>query len=163
MKFERVALIGSVLPPKYPWNKRFEAFQSHMANRDWPVGWLCSFLRGLFADVGTGGFVGFAGVNASQLKGYYDGGHSAPLGEANLDTFVDYVLERKDTAFTRVPKAAPPSYIFRFVSRALFVLGRTLVFGVPLVLAWLMWIQAWLPLSLITVVVAIIATILYLL
>jgi hypothetical protein len=115
-------------------------------------------------DVGTGGFAGFAGVNASQLKGYYDGGHSAPLDDANLDTFVDFVLENKDTTFKKqVHEASPPSFIFRFVSRALFVLGRALVFGVPLALVWLMWNQMWLPLILAAGVVAIIALILYLL
>lgn len=92
MQFNRVVLVGSVLPIDYDWDKRcdFEQVKSVRVDGscyDWPVGWLCSGLRGLgMRDVGTGGFEGFtrsAKLNKNEFF-WYNGGHSAPLATDNL-------------------------------------------------------------------------------
>jgi hypothetical protein len=52
MKFKRIYLAGSVLPREYPWQERFDLDQvkelrNDRSCSDWPVGILCSGLRGL--------------------------------------------------------------------------------------------------------------------
>lgn len=101
MSFNRAVLVGSVLPSEYDWSERMQSGQIQAlrvdgSSRDWPVGWLCSALRGLgMTDVGTGGFDGFiaAGAASKQEFLWYRGGHSAPLTPDNLPTLAEYALE----------------------------------------------------------------------
>jgi hypothetical protein len=126
MRFKRVYLAGSVLPCDYPWVKRFdydnqlEHLRNDRSSLDWPVGILCSGLRGIgMRDIGTGGFDGFYwDEERTQEVFYYKGGHGKPLEEGNLDNIIDYIL---------TGKGAPPegslisekevSSVFRWCSR----------------------------------------------
>lgn len=100
MRFKRVYLAGSVLPCDYPWVKRFdydnqlEHLRNDRSSLDWPVGILCSGLRGIgMRDIGTGGFDGFYwDEERTQEVFYYKGGHGKPLEEGNLDNIIDYIL-----------------------------------------------------------------------
>jgi pimeloyl-ACP methyl ester carboxylesterase len=126
MRFKRVYLAGSVLPRDYPWIKRFdydcqlENLRNDRSSWDWPVGILCSGLRGIgMRDIGTGGFDGFNwDEERTQEVFYYKGDHGKPLKEGNLDNIIDYIL---------TGKGAPPpgslipekevSFVFRWCSR----------------------------------------------
>lgn len=100
MRFGRAVLAGSVLSESYPWNDRFDenrvlSIRNHCASRDWPVGFLCSWLRGLgMNDIGTAGHRGFLGVTSERLceVKYHPGGHGSALGSDSLDTMVKFVL-----------------------------------------------------------------------
>ena len=101
MAFDRIILVGSVLPRDYDWRKLF-AYQvgkvtNHRAARDVPVAILCNLLRALgMKDVGTAGVDGFdqAGEEIEEIY-YYDGGHSEGLRRENLPRLVDDVLSGK--------------------------------------------------------------------
>lgn len=101
MRFRRVVLAGSVLPAEYDWAQRFNRRQAdvvhnHCANRDVPVGVLCSALRGLrMRDVGTAGYTGFlwAGDSARIREfHYHPGGHSAALRAPSLQAMVQFLI-----------------------------------------------------------------------
>ena len=120
MRFHRVILAASVLPRDYQWRTLFDRTQvqevsNHRASRDVPVGIVCNLLRALgTSDVGTAGFHGFLG-GREEIKEiyYYNGGHSAPVAEGNVESLVDYTLTGQATfplASTTTPRA-------QFVSR----------------------------------------------
>ncbi|HIK03474.1 MAG TPA: hypothetical protein IGS40_01975 [Trichormus sp. M33_DOE_039] len=123
MKFKRVYLAGSVLPREYPWKKIFDKGQVKMicnarSSFDWPVGILCSALRGVgMRDIGTGGFDGFL-MGDDRLKElyYFDGDHGKPLDESNHINIIEYIL----TGVISQPKGLKTEAEiakFRFVSR----------------------------------------------
>ena len=98
MRFENVVLAGSVLPVDYPWAERVQTSQvarirNDRANKDVPVGLLCSALRyGLFMrDIGTGGYEGFSGMSTKEVA-YYPGGHGEALRRDNLDNLIEFAL-----------------------------------------------------------------------
>jgi pimeloyl-ACP methyl ester carboxylesterase len=99
MAFDRVVLLGSVLPREYDWKSRFDLSQvrevvNHRASRDVPVSIACNLLRSLgMKDVGTAGVFGFD-ERREEIKEvyYYNGGHSAGLKPDNLETLADCVL-----------------------------------------------------------------------
>lgn len=164
MSFKRVYLAGSVLPCDYPWRKRFEDnyqienLRNDRSSFDWPVGILCSGLRGIgMRDIGTGGFDGFQfDDERTQEFFYYEGGHSKPLEEGNLDNIIDYIL---------TGKGAPPpgslipekkvSSVFRLCSRLapfimkglLALLALMIFFVMPSNLDHASWIMVALPLG----------------
>jgi pimeloyl-ACP methyl ester carboxylesterase len=123
MRFERIALAGSVLPQTYDWQSRrrgaqFTQLRNHRAARDIPVGFLCAALRGLFMrDVGTGGVYGFNWEAPSKKEVYYyDGGHSAALTKSNLPKLAAFVMDGVDeTPGELVPG---PTNRFALLSRA---------------------------------------------
>src|SRR5262249_40006971 len=86
IRLNRVVLAGSVLPTQFDWSviigrKQVVALRNDRAARDWPVGALCSALRGLgMRDVGTAGVDGFLG-SATKEVCYYPGGHGDMLLE----------------------------------------------------------------------------------
>lgn len=99
MKFKRVYLAGSVLPREYPWKQIFDNYQVEVlcnarSCSDWPVGILCSGLRGLgMGDIGTGGFDGFLmGDERLNELYYFDGDHGKPLEESNHTNIIQYIL-----------------------------------------------------------------------
>jgi pimeloyl-ACP methyl ester carboxylesterase len=104
IRFERVALAGSVLPQQFDWQRhlgtRVGALRNHRANGDVPVAILCSLLRGFgMSDVGTGGFGGFLNVDPSYCRElfYYAGGHGAALSDKErLKALVDFVTTGTD-------------------------------------------------------------------
>lgn len=103
MRFRRVALVGSVLPPNYDWRSRchnhrqiFEML-NHCSRYDWPVGLVCRTLNlWRISDVGTGGIDGFDDerrVPEIRSVRYYNGGHSAPIKSgSNLEKLVHWSL-----------------------------------------------------------------------
>lgn len=100
MQFDQAALIGSVLPADYDWDERVRRQQIQSIRvdgscYDWPVGWLCSALRGIgMKDVGTGGFRGFTTFVSPNKREFfwYVGGHSAPLKTDNLEALAQYAV-----------------------------------------------------------------------
>jgi len=86
MRFDRVVLMGSVLPREYPWQAMKDLGQAgfienHCSRRDWPVAWLCSTLRAIgMKDLGTGGFEGFDDGAAFESR-WYPGGHGSPMSK----------------------------------------------------------------------------------
>ncbi|MCY7333096.1 MAG: alpha/beta hydrolase [Pseudanabaena sp. CAN_BIN31] len=100
MKFKRIYLAGSVLPREYPWQERFDLDQvkelrNDRSCSDWPVGILCSGLRGLgMKDIGTGGFDGFNFAdNRTEEVYYYKGGHGEPLEKENQSSILAFTLD----------------------------------------------------------------------
>lgn len=135
MRFKRIVLAGSVLPQTYDWQGRhrdvqFEELRNHRAAGDIPVGVLCAALRGLFMrDIGTAGVYGFNWENPSKKEFYYyDGGHSAALGQDNLPRLADFVMTGEDH-----PPAGPivqqPKGGFSLLSRAAPVISWLVVLG----------------------------------
>ena len=120
MEFDRVTLAASVLPRDYQWSTVFGRTQvrevsNHRGSRDVPVGVVCNLLRSLgTSDVGTAGFHGFFG-GREEIKEvyYYDGGHSAPVAEGNVESLVDYTL----TGRAAFPLASTTTPRAQFVSR----------------------------------------------
>ena len=101
MTFNRVVLVGSVLPEDFDWETIFRRAQVQSLRvdgscYDWPVGWLCAALRSLGQKtIGTGGFVGFTGLAASRSKReffWYMGDHGAPLHESNLPALANFAV-----------------------------------------------------------------------
>jgi len=128
MQFERAALIGAVLPTDYDWDERVRRGQISSLRVDgscfdWPVGWLCSALRGIgMRDVGTAGFEGFTGFigPAKHEFFWYLGGHSAPLATANLPALAEYAVEGN---IVRPRTLSQEVKWFAIVSRALRILA----------------------------------------
>jgi hypothetical protein len=98
IRFDRVALLGSVLPVDYPWRERSELGQvgtirSDRAANDRVVGILCSALHGLgMTDVGTSGWRGFDDAGAFLYEPpWIPGGHDATISDANLASVVEFL------------------------------------------------------------------------
>ena len=105
MRFRNVILAGSALPQDYDWDDlmnpntgggtQVERVLNELANHDFPVGILCSALRGLNLfgrkDIGTAGFAGFPGSSVRSV-GYHRGGHSTALHPNNHKRLVDFVM-----------------------------------------------------------------------
>jgi hypothetical protein len=101
MRFERAALVGSVLPQEYDWDQilqrdQIDSIRVDGSCYDWPVGWLCSALRSMgMRDVGTAGFEGFTrfGIREKMHEFFwYEGGHSEPLAAANLPALAEFAV-----------------------------------------------------------------------
>jgi alpha-beta hydrolase superfamily lysophospholipase len=135
MRFDRVLLVGSVLPTDYDWRGRRAARQVQMlrndrAARDVPVGVLCSGLRALgMRDIGTAGVDGFYAWDdpAKREVFYYKGGHSAALAPENLASLAAYVMDGAATEPAGLPREPPRS--FSLLSRAAPYLGWLVVAG----------------------------------
>ncbi|MGE5304025.1 MAG: hypothetical protein ACM3TN_11980 [Alphaproteobacteria bacterium] len=149
MRFGRIVLVGSVLPRNYPWAQIFDRDQvkilrNDRANRDVPVGILCSALRGFgMRALGTAGVDGFDfnDERTSEVF-YYDGGHSKALSESNIENLVDYLLsgfgddkKREELCQNR------PAPIFGFCSRTAPLLAYVLL-GALGVLIWCL-VDSW--------------------
>jgi triacylglycerol esterase/lipase EstA (alpha/beta hydrolase family) len=105
MRFRNVVLAGSALPQDYDWDDLMDPntgggtqvrrVLNELASHDFPVGILCSALRGLNLfgrkDIGTAGFAGFPGSSVRSV-GYHKGGHSRALHPGNHKRLVDFVM-----------------------------------------------------------------------
>ena len=131
IKFTRAVLAGSVLPENYDWRtimRRGQLLRLYnlRANRDFPVSFLVSGLRGLgMRDIGPSGYVGFscAEPHFKEELFWYDGGHNSPVESHHLGSLADFALqpdtlrptrlvEREFTrTFAAFPRLAP--WIFR--------------------------------------------------
>ena len=136
MRFERVLLVGSVLPRGYDWRGRFATGQvgelrNDRGSTDVPVGVLCGMLRGLgMTDVGTGGVDGFDWEADALTKlevRYHPGGHSRALLPENLPS----LARSSPRATARCPTAwsrGVPGWFSTLVNAAPW-LGRLLALG----------------------------------
>lgn len=108
MVFDRVTLVGSVLPREYDWNTRFRLGQvqevtNHRATSDIPVTVFCNLLRAFrMTDVGTAGFDGFDD-RREEIKEvyYYEGGHSRALQRTTFRTLWTMPFVEKSTSLSR--------------------------------------------------------------
>jgi len=115
MKFKNVALAGSVLPRDFSWRElmsgndpQVERLRNDCANTDWPVGFLCSGLRGLRRkDIGTGGYEGFLEDDEKMLQYWF---HSSSKPKH---------LVKEKPAFSLLSRLAP--WLFRILVVILFV------------------------------------------
>lgn len=124
MQFRRVYLAGSVLPCEYPWQERFDLNQVDTLRNDrscwdWPVGILCSGLRGLrMKDIGTGGFDGFQfDDDRTEEVYYYNGSHGEPLAKENQTSVLSFILEGDRTHPGHLLELSQTSARFRLISR----------------------------------------------
>ena len=124
MKFKRIYLAGSVLPREYPWQRRFDLEQvkelrNDRSCSDWPVGILCSGLRGLgMQDIGTGGFDGFNfDDDRTEEVYYYAGGHGEPLAKKNQASILAFTLDGDRSQPSNLLEPAQISAKFQWVSR----------------------------------------------
>jgi pimeloyl-ACP methyl ester carboxylesterase len=146
MRFENVALAGSVLPTNFPWgelkrNNQVGRVRNDRANRDWPVALLCNALSGLnMRDVGTGGFAGFKGTATHEVA-YYPGGHGMALKSDYQGLLVDFVFGGD----VREPAdlLESPGY-FRMLSNAMPYVAVLLVVAAVAGLGWYVF-QGWEP------------------
>ncbi len=147
MRFERAVLLASVLPRTFDWTKceqrnQIAALRVDGGNRDWPVGLLCSGLRGLgMRDVGTGGFLGFTQTGTLPVHEvfWHDGGHSAPTADDNLPSVVSFVVEG-DIGGNVVPTGRRIGW-FAFLGRAMVVIAPLIILGVLGSLIYSLWMH----------------------
>ncbi len=152
MRFERVLLVGSVLPRGYDWRGRFASGQvgelrNDRGSTDVPVGVLCGMLRGVgMTDVGTGGVDGFDWEADALTKlevRYHPGGHSRALLPDNLPSLAAFVttgdrtlpgdlVERRPGWFSTLVNAAP--WLGRLLALALVAGAVALVLAGPFAL-----------------------------
>lgn len=143
MRFDHVALLGSVLPADYQWNQRREWGQARLvrtdrASDDLVVAVFCNALRGVgMTDVGTSGWSGFEDSGGVEHEiSWYRGGHSAALSSSNLNNLTDFL------ATGRVSEVGPtrtgPSHGLALLSQLAPWLAR-LVFAlaIGLIARWL--------------------------
>lgn len=124
MKFKRIYLAGSVLPREYPWQERFDLDQVKELRNDrscwdFPVGILCSGLRGLgMKDIGTGGFDGF-NFDDDRIEEvyYYKGGHGKPLAKENQGSILAFTLDGNLSHPSNLLEITQISSKFQWISR----------------------------------------------
>jgi hypothetical protein len=144
MAFDRVVLLGSVLPREYDWNARFDLSQvhevvNHRAAGDVPVGIACNLLRSVgMKDVGTAGVAGFdERREAIKEVYYYDGGHSAGLKTENLEKLADCVLSGAVDFPMAGGDAKPHALVSRLSGSTIVGLASAgFVLAVPVVAVW---------------------------
>ena len=147
MKFNRVALAGSVLPCNFSWaqrkaNEQVKRVRNDRANRDWPVALLCNALRGLFMkDVGTGGFDGFDG-NATEEIAYFPGGHGTALAPENQESLVDFIFDQEAPRPTMLMES--PGY-YRQLSNLAPYFAKFVAFLILIVVVCLIKMGMWVP------------------
>jgi hypothetical protein len=135
MSFERVSLNGSVLPAQWDWDKyrrQVRELRNARAQKDYPVGLLCSALRGIrMLDIGTAGYNGFQipfGPHSEAF--YYQGGHGASVDKNARPHILSFLVNgcnatppeppflAEDEQFTRLSAGAwllPPLFLLLYV------------------------------------------------
>ncbi len=141
MRFDRVVLMGSVLPREYPWQAmkdggQARSIENHCSRRDWPVAWLCSTLRVIgMNDLGTAGFEGFDDGTAFESR-WYPGGHGSPMSnDEYLSRIAAFVCGRAHQSWDDTERLPAPGPIWlssprRFPVIAILVLLLVISFGV---------------------------------
>ena len=153
VKFERVTLVGSVLPQSFDWEshleKRVMDYRNHRAASDMPVGLLCSLLRGCFmSDIGTAGFNGFLPGDLRREVFYYKGGHGSALKDTkNLAELIRYTLLGGTPTYAVTPDLQPGvmSLLSRTMpyvpSAVVAALALAFYFGVITLTSTLLWVS----------------------
>ena len=108
VSFDRVALMGSVVPSHFRWDEvaeagRVQQVRNDRSSSDFIVGVFPGFLQRLgalfpvqwFRDVGDGGFLGFKNPAPSHAENFYfRGGHSAAYkSDTNLDSLAAFIVD----------------------------------------------------------------------
>lgn len=148
MRFNRIYLAGSVLPREYPWQERFDLgqlreFRNDRSCWDWPVGILCSGLRGLgMKDIGTGGFDGFYfDDDRTEEVCYYNGGHGEPLDKENHTSILAFILDGDRSHPPNLLTIEQVSANFKLISRmAPYFAPLLLLLALCIVFLWIWWI-----------------------
>ena len=147
MRFNRVAIVGSVLPEEFDWNMvidrgQIQRLRSDGSCFDWPVGWLCAALRGLGQkSVGTGGFMGFLNPTDPQIKDeyyWYSGGHSAPLQSENLPALVRFAVLGETVTPSNLGLQLRTEKVAWFAVVSRFLLRYSLILVTALTVIWTM-------------------------
>lgn len=155
MSFDKVYLAGSVLPRDFNWTEHAGQV-GHLVNacgsKDFPVGVLCSALRGVGRrDLGVGGFAGFDDAPMARAQFVtVQGGHGAGLEAQRLDGVSTYVLEGTPPSVSGAANdpwtTAEPSGGFQILSRAAPLLaaglGLGIVTGLVVLGLWHLWAAA---------------------
>lgn len=145
IRVERVALAGSVLPREYDWGAladagRVKAVRSDGGSLDWPVGLLCSGLRGLrMRDLGTGGYAGFNSDTVEDVR-FHKGGHGAMLDDANIDSMLGFLKDGKRCDLGLDAEKAPLallSHLMPYIAIGLLILILGLLIGFALKGMWI--------------------------
>ena len=148
MRFNRIYLAGSVLPCQYPWQERFDLGQLKELRNDrscwdWPVGILCSGLRGLgMKDIGTGGFDGFY-FDDDRIEEvcYYYGDHGKPLNKENHSSILAFILGGDRSHPPNLLTLEQVSAKFKLISRmAPYFAPLLLLLALCIVFLWIWWI-----------------------
>jgi predicted esterase len=147
MVFDRITLVGSVLPREYDWNKLFTLGQvkqvtNHRSSFDVPVAILCNLLRALgMRDVGTAGFDGFDQRRPEiDEVYYYDGGHGKPLEKDNLKYLIEFTLSDKPDYPNALKDRAPGKFLSRLSGSA--VVGLAVAVALLIVFFLAIWLLA---------------------
>lgn len=98
IRFDRVCLVGSVLPTDFDLDafanaRRVGAVRVDCSSKDWPVGLLCALMSGIgMRDVGTAGIDGFRASHGNdETVRYHDGGHGRPLETDRINDIADFL------------------------------------------------------------------------
>lgn len=127
IRFDRVYLAGCVLPREYPWRLVIDREQvqewvhTDRAAKDWPVGWLCSALRGLgMRDVGTSGVTGFDDTppRMQEHDQPLPGGHGAALEDGRVEQVARLLVGGEPDEDPAGPTSAPHLLVGRLVGAA---------------------------------------------
>ncbi|HEY3113276.1 MAG TPA: hypothetical protein VGJ62_06285 [Gemmatimonadaceae bacterium] len=100
MRFDRIALLSSVLPKDYPWRERHQLGQagtvlSERADGDVIGAVVSNALHGLgMSDVGSSGWSGFDEAGDYLFEPpWIAGGHSATVDRANLPSVAEFIVD----------------------------------------------------------------------
>jgi alpha-beta hydrolase superfamily lysophospholipase len=161
IRIERVALAGSVLPREYDWGSlaregRVKQVRSDGGSLDWPVGLLCSGLRGLrMRDLGTGGYAGFNSDVVKDVR-FHAGGHGAMLQDANIDSMLGFLRTGEFEDMGLSAEKAP----LAMASNLMPYVAITLAIGIPALLGYFAWYAMWPAFFAVIVIVALLALLL---
>ena len=143
MRFDRLALLASVLPADYEWRQRHalgqvQTVRSDRAADDWIVALLANGLRGIgMLDVGTSGWLGFNDAGDFLLEPpSLPGGHVASLAPANLAGVVDFIATGRISAAELRPSARPTMGLRWASGVAPWFTFSILVVSVMLLIKW---------------------------
>ncbi|CCJ07990.1 alpha/beta hydrolase [Methylocystis sp. SC2] len=108
VKIKNIALLGSIMPRKFPWDAyvaegRVKAIRNDVASDDWVVGVFGSFFEffsenlavtmGTFGEIGTSGFHGFTNNAAHEFENkFFSGGHGAALSPTNFSSLAKFLV-----------------------------------------------------------------------
>lgn len=139
VNFDRVALMGSVVPSHFRWDRyadagRVKTIRNDRGRSDFVVGVFPGFLQRLgtvipvewFKDVGDGGFRGFRHPARHHAEHFYlKGGHAAAYrNDKNLESIADFIVSGQ----LRKPRSLrkKPSFFADYVSRLNWVVWAVL-------------------------------------
>jgi hypothetical protein len=150
VKFDYVFLAGSVLSRWFDWqalSTRLEIIRNDAADRDWPVGALCWWLRmvpGNWNKLGLSGVKGFGRSgdtpepNSIVRNNFRKGGHSAALRPSYHEEIAKFVLEGAPAGIV-----VGDSTIWRTPGNLLVLVAmRVIALAIPTGYLWLLYLSS---------------------